>query len=130
MAREPIVWRILLSSKDWLQEAFQDLCATDPSMKRVPITKGSSHMVECPWKGDGVLFVYKNKVVMSGIVQQDGFLEGRDHLEHPCYQPHRAWADPWKFTWIQITELGLNLDTGHTGTFPWKGQRMWVKVAG
>ena len=30
---------------------------------------------------------------------------------------------------ILTQELGLTLDTGHTGTFPWKGQRMWVKVA-
>lgn len=83
-------------------------------------------MVECPYKGDGVIFVYKNRVVMSGIVQQDGFVEGKDYLAHPCYTLYKEGTE---FTWVQITELGLTLDTGHTGTFPWKGQRMWVKVA-
>ena len=124
--REPIVWRVLLSSSKWDQESFQDLCAGEPSMKRLPVPKGSSHMVESPYKGDGVIFVYKNRVVMSGIVQQDGFVEGKDHLAHPCYTSYKEGTE---FTWVQITELGLTLDTGHTGTFPWKGQRMWVKVA-
>jgi len=131
MAREPIVWRVLLSSKEWDQETFQELCATDPSMKRVPVAKGASHMVECPCKGDGVIFVHKNKVVMSGIVQQDGFMEGNDHEDllqkgdYPCYNGTTVR----EFIWVQIHELGLNLDTGHVGKFPWKGQRTWIKVA-
>jgi hypothetical protein len=130
MAREPIVWRVLLSSKEWDQKAFQELCATDPAMKRLPQSKGRCAMVECPCKGDGVIFVYKNKVVMSGIVQQDGFVEGTDHQEHSCnIGTRRGHAVPTEFTWVQIHELGLSLDTGHVGKFPWKGQRTWIKVA-
>jgi hypothetical protein len=130
MAREPIVWRVLLSSKEWDQKKFEEECAVNPAMKRLPQSKGRCPMVEYPWKGDGVIFVFQNKVVMSGIVEQNGFLEGPDHQEHTCNVGlRREHAVPSQFTWIQITELGLSLDTGHVGKFPWKGQRTWVKVA-
>jgi hypothetical protein len=111
--RQPIVWRVLLSN--WDQEKFQWICATNPAMKRLPQAKGSSHMVECPVKGDGAIFVYKNKVVMSGIVEQDGFLEGTDHQTHPCYTGGKG--NDREFTWVQIHDLGLSLDTGHEGSF-------------
>ena len=128
--REPIVWRVLLSSREWDQEKYQWGCALNPAMKRLPQSKGRCHMVECPVAGDGAIFVYKNKVVMTGIVEESGFRMGTEHQEHPCNLGiRREHAVPSEFTWIQINELGLSLDTGHIGKFPWKGQRTWVKVA-
>ena len=130
ISRLPIVWRVLLSSKEWDQEKYEWMCAVNPAMKRLPQSKGRCPMVECPLKGDGVIFVYKNRVVMSGIVEQDGFLEGTDHQTHSCnIGTRRGHAVPTQFTWVQINELGLSLDTGHVGKFPWKGQRTWIKVA-
>lgn len=126
--REPIVWRVLLSTKDWDQEKYEWLCATNPAIKRLPQSKGRCLMVECPLKGDGAIFVHKNRVVMSGIVEHDGFLEGTDHLDHCCYTGAKEGADR-NFTWVQINDVGLRLDTGHVGKFPWKGQRTWIKVA-
>jgi hypothetical protein len=79
-------------------------------------------MVVCPQRGDIALFVIKGKIVMKGIVESDGFIDGTAHQEHLYnkgdYRPH---ARPTEFAWIKIQEVGLSQHIRPTG------QRTWAK---
>jgi hypothetical protein len=81
-------------------------------------------MISCPKKGDTVIFVWKGKIVMRGVVDSEGFVRGTDHREHSCNTGvHRPHSIPDEFAWVKIVEVGISEDIRPTG------QRTWAKMS-
>lgn len=118
-----IKWRVMLNSRLWKQNKYEDDFATRPEVRRIAQSKGRCRMISCPKKGDIVFFVLKGKIVMRGIVDSDGFEYGTEHQNHSCndgvMRPHSTINE---FIWIKIEEVGLS-----TSIFP-TGQRTWAKM--
>ena len=117
------LWRVMLNSRLWNQDKYEQDFASRPELRRFAQSKGKCRMVSCPQKGDTVFFVLKGKIVMRGIVESNGFENGTAHQEHSCndgtIRPH---AIPTEFVWIRIEEVGLSENIRHTG------QRTWAKM--
>ena len=125
MAEMATTWRVVMNSKLWNQKQYELDFVNRPEVRRLAQSKGRAIMKDCncPNRGDYVLFVTKNKIVMRGVVDSDGFENGIDHQAHSCnngdLRPH---AIPNKFAWVRIIEVGLSID------IPYKGHRTWVKM--
>jgi hypothetical protein len=117
-------WRVILNSKLWNQEKYENNWRTMPECRRLPQSKGNCVMKVCPKKGDSVAFVFRGNIVMRGVVESDGFISGIHHTDHSCNlgdnRPHADGNN--EFAWVQITEIGLNQ------AFPKSGQRTWCKI--
>lgn len=68
------VWRVMLNRHLWNQKQFElDFICCSEDVCRIPQSKGRCRMVSCPKKGDIAKFVLNGKIVMTGIVDSDGF---------------------------------------------------------
>jgi hypothetical protein len=117
------VWRVMLNTRLWKQDKYEEDFRSRPEVRRLPQSKGRCRMVSCPNRGDDVFFVYRGKIVMKGVVDSDGFENGTEHQEHSCNSDNtRIHATPTEFAWIKITEVGLSENIRRTG------QRTWLKI--
>lgn len=117
-------WRVILNHRLWNQKKFEtDFLRCSEEMCRLPQSKGRCRMVSCPKKGDIVKFALNGKIVMTGIVDSNGFEIGTAHQEDTYnigdVRPHSI---PDEFVWIIINEVGLSETILPTG------QRTWVKI--
>lgn len=119
----PKLWRVMLNSKLWNQEKFENDFYTCPEMRRLAQSKGRCPMKVNPIKDDLVCFVFKGKIVMRGFVESNGFENGTDHQNHSCnIGTNRLHAEPTEFAWVRITEIGLCENIRPSG------QRTWAKM--
>jgi hypothetical protein len=126
MSSSVTVWRVNTNKKLWNQSKYEEDWKNYPEVRRLPQSKGNSKMVNCPKKGDEVVFVYDKKIVMKGIIDSDGFEERNEqnapHRYHSSNiggnRPHTICNE---FIWVYITEIGLSEDARH------RGQRAWMK---
>jgi hypothetical protein len=115
-------WRVVLNSKLWNQEKFEEDFLNE-KVNRIPQSKGRCIMKKCPKKNDIVFFVIKKKIRMKGVVEIDGFIEGNNHQDDIYNTGEiRKHSEVEEFTWVNITEVGLNETIIHMG------QRTWVKL--
>ena len=118
-----ISWRVMLNSRLWNQNKYEEDWITRPEVRRLAQSKGRCNMVSYPKIGDLVSFVKKGKIVMRGIVESNGFENGTAHQEHSCnigeMRPH---STPREIVWVRITEVGLSENIRPTG------QRTWAKM--
>lgn len=113
-------WRVILNSKLWNQEKYEEDFYLNPQIRRLPQSKGRKDMKVVPKKGDQVRFVYKKRVVMKGIVDSDGFEYGSTHQNHSCnIGANRPHALSNIYVWIHITEVGLSDYIRPTGQLTW-----------
>lgn len=113
----------MLNHRLWDQTKYEEDFATRPEARRILQSKGACKMKFCPKMGDSVSFVLKGKIVMKGIVESDGFVNGTAHQEHSCNKGTlRAHAVPNEFAWVKIEKVGLSEDIRCTG------QRTWAKM--
>ncbi len=118
----PTAWRVTLSHLRWNQKKYEEDFATRPEVRRLAQSKGRCKMVSCPKAGDIVYFVMKGKIVMRGIVESDGFVNGTDHQEHSCnIGIMRDHAVPTEFAWVRIEEVGLSENMR-------SARRTWTKM--
>ena len=119
----PNSWRVMLSGRFWNQKKYEEDFLIRPEVRRLAQSKGRCRMVSCPRVGDTVSFVLRNKIIMRGIVESDGFETGTYHKKHSCnigvLRPHSV---PNQFAWIRIEEIGLSENIKPTG------QRTWAKM--
>lgn len=116
-------WRVNLSGRFWNQKKFEDDFLVRPEMQRLAQSKGRCRMVVCPRVGDRVFFVMRNKIVMRGTVESNGFEKGTYHQRHSCnIGVNRGHAVPDEFVWIRIEEIRLSENIRSTG------QRTWAKM--
>ena len=80
-------------------------------------------MVRCPKKEDRVVFVLKGNIIMEGVVDSDGFENGKYHQLHSCnLGGNRPHAEMEEFVWINITSVDLSQPVKKSG------QRTWAKI--
>ena len=115
-------WRVMLNSKLWNQSLYEAEWISNEKGRRIPQSKGKAKMVICPVKDDTVLFVQKGKIIMKGVIESDGFMQGNEHqidiFNLGNVRPH---AEHDEFIWVQINEIGLSEEIRKTG------QRTWAK---
>ena len=120
-------WRILINPKKWDFNGFkkQFNSASEPGSDRIIQSKGGAIMKVCPVKGDTIVYVIKGHIVMKGVVESDGFIQGVKHQQDPLNlldnQPHVRVEE---VAWIKITEI-CEMPEAIKKT----GQRTWLKMA-
>jgi hypothetical protein len=115
------VWRVNLHSKLWNQNKFEEQFMMGNT--RLAQSKGKATMKIVPKKGEKVVLVSKGKIIMQGIIENDGFLEGTDHQNDTSnIGTKRSHAEQTYFTWINIQQIGMNDPIRLTG------QRTWAKI--
>ena len=119
------IWRVMLNQSLWNQNKFRlDFLRCPEEVCRIPQSKGRCRMISCPKKGDIVKFVLNGKIVMTGIVDSNGFETGTSHQDDIYNKGKlRPHSTPTEFVWIIIKEVGLSENIRHTG------QRTWVKIS-
>jgi hypothetical protein len=116
-------WRVILNSKLWNQKKYEEDFHSQPSITKLAQSKGRCRMINCPKKYDIVYFVCKGKIVMKGVLDSDGFLNGTEHQTDSYNIGNiRRHAIPPEFAWIVINEVGLSIPIRRTG------QRTWAKM--
>jgi hypothetical protein len=111
------VWRVLINPTLWNLAKFRD--EWTPSA-RIAQAKGKCAMKRVPRKGDLVKFVVKGFVLMTGIVETDGFRFGDEVALDECNvgaAPHREVN---AYTWIKAIRFCT------PEAIEWKGQRTWA----
>jgi hypothetical protein len=115
-----MIWRVMLSSKHWDHTKYERLWEVDHSRRRLPQSKGNKSMKYVPQQGDTVYFIFKQKIVMKGIFDSDGFEVGNNHQIHPCnIGTNREHSIASVMAWINITEVGLSEAVRLTGQQTW-----------
>ena len=117
-------WRVLLSSKKWNQDKYNQNWELFPEVRLLPQSKGGAIMRRLPQKGDKVVFVFKKFIVMRGNIESDGFITGTQHQEHSCNignnRPHADVNN--EYAWVKIQEIGLSEE------IQWMGQKTWQVI--
>jgi hypothetical protein len=115
-------WRVMLSSKWWNQSKYEDDWHEKPEVRRLPQSKGNTNMKKTPQKGDLAKFILKGKIVMEGVVDNDGFESGSYHQIHSCnIGDNREHSIPREFVWVNIIQVNLDQRVRVTG------QQTWIK---
>lgn len=132
------VWRVLINPTLWNLAKFRDVFS-DPQDRRTGFSpvqrtgenewtpsariaqaKGKCAMKQVPMKGDLVKFVVKGFVLMTGIVETDGFRYGDEVVLDECnlgVAPHREVK---AYTWVKAIRFCP------PEAIEWKGQRTWA----
>jgi len=113
------VWRVLINPKLWNLAKFRD--EWTPS-SRIAQAKGKCKMARTPKKGDLVKFVVKGFVIMTGLIETDGFRFG-DEVALDEYNigsaPHR---ESNAYTWIKAIRFC------EPEAIEWHGQSTWCRL--
>lgn len=113
-------WRVMLNSRLWNQERYEEEFRLRPEARRLPQSKGKRGMKTLPQMGDSVRFVYKGRIVMRGIIYSDGFEYRPSAEEHSCNMGiQRPHAESNEYAWVNITEVGLSEYIRRTGQQTW-----------
>ena len=111
------VWRVLINPTLWNLAKFRD--EWTPSA-RIAQAKGKCAMKQVPMKGDLVKFVVKGFVLMTGIVETDGFRCGDEVVLDECNLGVASHREVKAYTWVKAIRFCA------PEAIEWKGQRTWA----